>query len=99
MDLQLPVKDAFSLVLVKSQRASLQLVTITANNDDDPDAKALAHGYGVSVLLEKMKLYNQLIPTIKQFSAEGNFSGDEQPRATSAFCRHKSTVTSDKSFG
>jgi chemotaxis response regulator CheB len=78
MDLHLPEKREFTPALVKSQLASLSLVAISTCNDDDAEAKALAESYGALVLLDKMKLYDQLIPTIKQLCADESFPADSK---------------------
>jgi chemotaxis response regulator CheB len=70
MDLYLPENRDFTLGLVRI--AALPLVAISASNEDE--AKALADSYGALILLDKMKLYDQLIPTIKKFCADESVS-------------------------
>lgn len=47
---------------------------------NDDEAKALADSYGARVLLDKMKLYPELIPTILKFAqqAPGTLRFDPQ---------------------
>jgi hypothetical protein len=67
MDLHAKDEREYSPELVKSQiRLHTDcIVAMSLWNDDD--AKALAERFGAHVLLDKMKLYSELIPAIKQF--------------------------------
>jgi DNA-binding NarL/FixJ family response regulator len=66
LDLHLPEKRAFTPDFVKSQLVNVRhTVAVSLSNDDD--AKALARSYGAVSLLDKMSLYEELIPTILEF--------------------------------
>ena len=67
MDPHMPDEREYTPKLVKSQiRLHTRcIVAISLWNDDD--AKALAKSFGAHVLLDKMKLYSELIPAIKRF--------------------------------
>ena len=64
LDLHMPQKRQFSPALVKAQLASVDLIAVSFSNDDE--ARALAESYGAVNLLDKMKLYGDLIPAIKR---------------------------------
>jgi DNA-binding NarL/FixJ family response regulator len=64
MDLHLPQKRDFTAEFVKSQICSVPMLAISAS--DDEEAKALAESYGALMLLDKMNLYDELIPAIKE---------------------------------
>jgi DNA-binding NarL/FixJ family response regulator len=63
LDLHLAEKREFNPALVKSQLASVENV-LAVSFSNDAEAEALAESYGAKLLLDKMKLFNQLIPTI-----------------------------------
>lgn len=67
MDLHMSEEREYAPELVKSQILlhTKCIVAISLWNDDE--AKALAHSFGAHVLLDKMNLYSELIPAIKQF--------------------------------
>jgi two-component system, NarL family, response regulator DevR len=67
MDPHMPDEREYAPGLVKSQILlhTKCVVAISLWNDDD--AKALAESFGAHVLLDKMSLYSELIPAIKQF--------------------------------
>jgi DNA-binding NarL/FixJ family response regulator len=67
MDLHMSDEREYPPELVKSQILlhTKCIVAVSLWNDDE--AKALAHSLGAHVLLDKMKLYSELIPAIKQF--------------------------------
>lgn len=81
MDLHMPERRDLSPALVKLQLGSLPLVVISACDDDDPEATTLARSYGALVLLDKMKLHDQLIPTLMQLCDDGIFSGKSKSSA------------------
>jgi len=62
MDLHLPEKRDFTPDFVKSQLAGVPTIAISISNDDE--ARELAANYGIPMLLDKMKLYEELVPTI-----------------------------------
>jgi hypothetical protein len=63
LDLHLAEKREFNPALVKSQLASVENV-LAVSFSNDAEAEALAESYGAKLLLDKMKLFNQLIPAI-----------------------------------
>jgi DNA-binding NarL/FixJ family response regulator len=67
LDLHMRDEREYPPELVKSQILlhTKCIVAISLYNDDD--ARALAESFGAHVLLDKMKLYSELIPAIKQF--------------------------------
>ncbi len=63
LDLHLPEKRDFTPAFVNSQLISVDhVVAVSFSNDDE--AKSLAQSYGAAVLLDKMKLYSEMIQTI-----------------------------------
>jgi DNA-binding NarL/FixJ family response regulator len=68
LDLHLAEKREFTAALVKSQLASVENV-LAVSFSNDAEAEALAESYGAKLLLDKMKLFNQLIPAILNCSA------------------------------
>jgi DNA-binding NarL/FixJ family response regulator len=68
LDLHLAEKREFTPALVKSQLASVQNV-LAVSFSNDAEAKALAESYGAKLLLDKMELFNHLIPAILKCSA------------------------------
>ena len=67
MDLHMQDEHEYTPELVKSQILlhTKCIVAISLWNDDD--TKTLAGSFGAHVLLDKMNLYSELIPAIKQF--------------------------------
>jgi chemotaxis response regulator CheB len=63
LDLHLAEKRDFRADLVKSQLASVNNV-LAVSFSNDAEAKDLAESYGAKLLLDKMKLYGQLVPAI-----------------------------------
>jgi chemotaxis response regulator CheB len=68
LDLHLAEKREFTAALVKSQLASVENV-LAVSFSNGAEAEALAESYGAKLLLDKMKLFNQLIPGILNCSA------------------------------
>ncbi|MDQ1405954.1 MAG: hypothetical protein QOG55_1583 [Acidobacteriaceae bacterium] len=68
LDLHLAEKREFTAALVKSQLASVENV-LAVSFSNGAEAEALAESYGAKLLLDKMKLFNQLIPAILNCSA------------------------------
>jgi two-component system response regulator NreC len=62
LDLHLPEKRDFAPALVKSQLGTVRTVAVSFSNDTD--SKVLAESYGAVTLLDKMKLYNEMVPAI-----------------------------------
>lgn len=67
MDLHMPDEREFAPELVKSQILLHTKCVIAMSLWNDEDARTLAEGFGAHVLLDKMKLYSELIPSIKHF--------------------------------
>lgn len=63
LDLHLPEERHFTPDFIKSQLGSVPH-TLAVSLSNDADAKALAVSYGAESLLDKMKLYDQMIPAI-----------------------------------
>ena len=63
LDLHLPESRNFSPEFVRSQLGSVPC-TLAVSFSNDSEAKSLAKSYGASALLDKMKLYNDMIPAI-----------------------------------
>jgi chemotaxis response regulator CheB len=64
LDLSLPQKRDFSPALVKLQLGSVRTLAVSFANDSD--SKVLAESYGAAVLLDKMKLYTEMLPAIRR---------------------------------
>ena len=64
LDLHIPEKRDFTPALVKSQLGTVRTVAVSFSNDTD--SKALAESYGAVRLLDKMKLYSEMVPAILQ---------------------------------
>ncbi len=69
LDLHLAEKRDFAPSFVKSQLVTVRNVVAVSFSTDD-EAQALARSYGASALLDKMNLYNEMIPTIMQCSVD-----------------------------
>ena len=63
LDLHLPEERHFTPDFIKSQLGSVPH-TLAVSLSNDAEAKALAASYGAESLLDKMKLYEQMIPAI-----------------------------------
>jgi hypothetical protein len=66
LDLHLPEERHFTPDFIKSQLGSVPH-TLAVSLSNDAEAKALAVSYGAESLLDKMKLYDQMIPAIVGF--------------------------------
>jgi DNA-binding NarL/FixJ family response regulator len=67
LDLHLAEKRDFTPAFVKSQLVTVKhIVAISFSIDDE--ARELARSYGASALLDKMNLYNELVPAIVRCS-------------------------------
>src|SRR3977135_70608 len=62
LDLHMPEKRDFTPAVVKSQLGTVRTVAVSFSNDTD--SKALAERYGDVKMMDKMKLYKELVPTI-----------------------------------
>jgi DNA-binding NarL/FixJ family response regulator len=63
LDLHLPEDREVSPALLKSQLGSVRTVAISFSNDEE--SKTLAESYGATTLLDKMALYDEMIPVIR----------------------------------
>jgi DNA-binding NarL/FixJ family response regulator len=63
LDLHLPERRNFPPHLVKAQLNSVPC-TLAVSISNDDEAKALAESYGITILLDKMNLYSEMIPAI-----------------------------------
>jgi len=63
LDLHLPEKRDFRTALVKSELACVDHI-LAGSFSNDAEARDLAQSYGAKVLLDKMKLFNELVPAI-----------------------------------
>jgi DNA-binding NarL/FixJ family response regulator len=63
LDLHLAEKRDFSAALVKSQLVSVDHV-LAVSFSNDAEARELAAAYGAKLLLDKMKLFSDLVPAI-----------------------------------
>jgi two-component system response regulator DevR len=68
MDPHMPDERQYTPKLVKSQILSHTKCIVAISLWKDADTKALAASFGAHVLLDKMSLYSELIPGIKQFA-------------------------------
>jgi two-component system response regulator DevR len=67
MDPHMPDEREYTPALVKSQILLHTKCVVAISLWKDADTKALAETFGAHVLLDKMSLYSELIPAIKQF--------------------------------
>ncbi len=67
MDPHMPDEREYTPALVKSQTVLHTKCIVAISLWKDADTKALAKTFGAHVLLDKMNLYSELIPAIKQF--------------------------------
>jgi DNA-binding NarL/FixJ family response regulator len=67
LDLHMSDERQYPPASVKSQILLYIKCVIVISLCNDDDATALAESFGAHMLLDKMKLYSQLIPAIKQF--------------------------------
>jgi DNA-binding NarL/FixJ family response regulator len=65
LDLHMAEGRNFAPNFVKSQLVSVACVLAVSFSNDD-EAKDLAKSYGASALLDKMSLYDELVPAIMQ---------------------------------
>ena len=67
MDLHMQDESKYPPELVKFQIHLHTKCVVAMSLLNDGEAKALAESFGAHVLLDKMKLYSELIPAIKKF--------------------------------
>jgi len=70
LDLHLAEKREFTPDLVKSQLHCVCTLAVSFSNDDE--ARQLAESYGAVALLDKMKLFNEMIPAVLRCESERN---------------------------
>jgi response regulator of citrate/malate metabolism len=68
LDLHMAEKRAFQPELVKSQLACVCALAVSFSND--AEARQLAESYGAVALLDKMKLFDEMIPAIMRCKSE-----------------------------
>ena len=68
LDLHMAEKRGFQPGLVKSQLACVCTLAVSFSND--AEARQLAESYGAVALLDKMKLFNEMIPAILRCQSE-----------------------------
>jgi chemotaxis response regulator CheB len=68
LDLHMAEKRDFRPELVKSQLACVCTLAVSFSNDDE--ARLLAERYGAVALLDKMKLFDEMIPAIMRCKSE-----------------------------
>jgi len=68
LDLHMAEKRDFRPELVKSQLACVCTLAVSFSNDDE--ARLLAESYGAVALLDKMKLFDEMIPAIMRCKSE-----------------------------
>lgn len=68
LDLHMAEKRNFRPELVKSQLGCVCTLAVSFSNDDD--ARQLAESYGAVTLLDKMKLFSDMIPAIMRCQSE-----------------------------
>ena len=78
LDLHLPQKRELPAPIVRSQLNCIKY-TLAISFANDEEAKSLAASYGAAALLDKMRLYTELLPAIMQLtepSADPSFKID-----------------------
>jgi hypothetical protein len=68
LDLHMAEKRAFTPELVKSQLTCVSMLAVSFSND--AEARQLAESYGAVALLDKMKLFTDMIPAIMKCQPE-----------------------------
>jgi chemotaxis response regulator CheB len=68
LDLHMAEKRAFQPELVKSQLACVCALAVSFSND--AEARQLAESYGAMALLDKMKLFDEMLPAIMRCKSE-----------------------------
>jgi hypothetical protein len=76
LDLHLAEKRDFSPALVKSQLVSVENI-LAVSFSNDGEARDLAEAYGAKLLLDKMKLFNDLVPAILACGSNADFKTHE----------------------
>ena len=77
LDLHLAEKRDFSPALVKSQLVSVSHI-LAVSFSNDAEARDLAEAYGAKLLLDKMKLFSDLVPAILDCSPNLKYSNSSE---------------------
>jgi DNA-binding NarL/FixJ family response regulator len=72
LDLHLAEKRDFTAALVKSQLVSVNHI-LAVSFSNDAEARELAEAYGAKLLLDKMKLFDDLVPAILDCHTEAEY--------------------------
>jgi DNA-binding NarL/FixJ family response regulator len=70
LDLHMPDGDSFESAFVKLRLLSIGSRILAMSLWQDEETKIIAQGYGAAELLDKGKLFNELIPAIQRVSRE-----------------------------
>jgi DNA-binding NarL/FixJ family response regulator len=68
LDLRMPDERHIPVDLIKAQLHCVQTLTISFSNDSE--AQELSESYGAVALLDKMKLYSEMVPAIMRFQSK-----------------------------
>jgi two-component system, NarL family, response regulator DevR len=79
MDPHIPDEREYTPELVKSQILLYTKCIVAISLWNDGDTKALAESFGAHVLLDKMNLYSELVPAIKQFCPSMSIADTAEP--------------------
>ena len=70
LDLHMPDGNRFESAFVKSQLLSTSQVLAISLSQQDGETEIIADGYGAAALLDKAKLFDELIPAIQHVSRQ-----------------------------
>ena len=70
LDLHMPDGDRFESAFVKVRLLSVRSRILAMSLWQDEETQTIAQGYGAVVLLDKGKLFDELIPAIQRVSRE-----------------------------
>jgi DNA-binding NarL/FixJ family response regulator len=77
LDLHLAEKHDFTPASIKSQLVAVDHI-LAVSFSNDVEATELAESYGAKLLLDKMKLYNELVPAILDCGPKANYFKDSE---------------------
>jgi DNA-binding NarL/FixJ family response regulator len=80
LDLHMAEKRDFSPALVKSQLGSVDHI-LAVSFSNDAEARDLAEAYGAKLLLDKMKLFSDLVPAILNCDSKADYFANGEPTA------------------
>jgi|ERR1700722_11834628 chemotaxis response regulator CheB len=69
LDLRMAAKARADALKLKAKQQRLRLLAITATNVNDEESVALANSIGADKLLDKMRLDEDLVPTILELAS------------------------------